>query len=312
MSVDTLDPVGPYEDDGLPYMNFECPGCGFPLCEWTDCPECGWYDEAVWDATMADYQDCRVCRQTTAGRYCEAHGPVATDGGQQERGAASESEAEREATWFWEKYEIPFEFGAAIKVRSSGLKRGSWGDGRARDTVVHLHVKESFKDGRLSRSADSYLCEKGSHIDLQGEEPPVSDGLPKKITCETCLNRMERWKLSPEERIKQNQSAEPEEDQDDRDDVATDGGTDELVYSKGRATERLAEYSTNTMYYCEFCEGVFGSVSIFHDHRLASDNERVRAADDFERMQELDPGDELPAGATVAAIEPCEPRGETA
>lgn len=104
----------------------------------------------------------------------------------------------REVERFWRKYEIPFEYGAAIKVRSSGLKRGSWGDGRARDTVVHLHVKESFKDGRLSRSADSYLCEKGSHIDVQGEEEPIVEGLPKIITCETCLDRMKRWKYTDE------------------------------------------------------------------------------------------------------------------
>jgi len=30
---------------------YECPSCGFPICEWMDCPECGWYDEAAWERT---------------------------------------------------------------------------------------------------------------------------------------------------------------------------------------------------------------------------------------------------------------------
>lgn len=108
---------------------------------------------------------------------------------------------EREAERFWSWYEIPFEYGTAIKVRKSGLSRGSWGDGRARDTVVHLHVKEAFSEGRLSRTADSYLCESGSHVFPDAEEGALRDGLEQKVTCETCKDRMERWKLSPEEKI---------------------------------------------------------------------------------------------------------------
>lgn len=109
----------------------------------------------------------------------------------------------REAERFWSWYDIPFDYGTAIKVRRSGLSRGSWGDGRARDTVVHLHVKEGFSDGRLSRSADSYLCDPGSHVTQQSEESPLDGGLEQKVTCETCVARMERWKLSPEEMIAQ-------------------------------------------------------------------------------------------------------------
>lgn len=59
-----LDEVGPYEDPEYPFINFECPSCGFSLCEWTDCPECGWYDEDSWVATMAWYVDCAECEQT--------------------------------------------------------------------------------------------------------------------------------------------------------------------------------------------------------------------------------------------------------
>lgn len=79
-----------------------------------------------------------------------------------------DQERVREAERFWSRYDIPIEFGTAIKVRRSGLARGSAGNGRARDTVVHLHVKEAFRDGRLERSADSYLCEKGSRVFGEG------------------------------------------------------------------------------------------------------------------------------------------------
>jgi hypothetical protein len=36
---------------------YDCPDCGFPLCEWMDCPECAWYDEAAWERTLADGGD---------------------------------------------------------------------------------------------------------------------------------------------------------------------------------------------------------------------------------------------------------------
>lgn len=110
---------------------------------------------------------------------------------------------EREAERFWSWYKIPIEFGTAIKVRKSGLSRGSWGDGRARDTVVHFHVKEGFTDGRLSRTTDAYLCESDSHVFPDAEEGSLREGLEQKVTCETCLERMERWKLSVEEKIEQ-------------------------------------------------------------------------------------------------------------
>ena len=124
----------------------------------------------------------------------------------------STSGTEREAERFWNWYEIPIEYGTAIKVRKSGLSRGSWGDGRARDTVVHLHVKEGFRDGRLSRTADSYLCEKNSNVFGQAEEAPLKEDLQQKVTCETCLDRMKRWKLSTEEFLR-SQEAEADHKQ---------------------------------------------------------------------------------------------------
>lgn len=107
---------------------------------------------------------------------------------------STDASEQREAERFWSQYEIPFDYGTAIKVRLSGLQRGSSGTGRAQDTVEHLHVKEAFRDGRLSRSADSYLCAPDSYVTPNSESQEVDDGLPRPITCETCLKRMERWK----------------------------------------------------------------------------------------------------------------------
>jgi len=100
---------------------------------------------------------------------------------------------------FWDEYEIPFDHDAAIKVRRSGLLRGSSGTGHARDTVVHLHVKEAFTAGRLSRESDSYLCENGSTVDFQGRQErhrnDDGDTIVPAVTCKTCLDRMDRWRV---------------------------------------------------------------------------------------------------------------------
>lgn len=111
----------------------------------------------------------------------------------------TDDERINEAEQFWNQYEMPFAHGIAIKVRNSGLSRGSWGDGRDRNTVQHCHVKEAFTDGRLSRSSDTYLCDPGSRVDSMGEEPALEGDLEKIVTCETCKERMERWKCSIDE-----------------------------------------------------------------------------------------------------------------
>lgn len=104
---------------------------------------------------------------------------------------------------FWDSYEIPFAHDTAIKVRQSGLLRGSSGTGHARDTVVHLHVKEAFEAGRLSRDSDSFLCENGSYVPVDGrEERHLNDDGEKHVpavTCGTCLDRMERWEVDDAE-----------------------------------------------------------------------------------------------------------------
>lgn len=123
------------------------------------------------------------------------------------------SDRKAAAERFWSRFDIPFEYGTAIKVRRSGLTRGSSGTGRARDTVVHLHVKEAFTDGRLSRGPDTYLCEPDSNVFGQAKEKPLGDGVEQKVTCETCLSRMERWETDPADSW-----------------AVTDGGTNMVLY----------------------------------------------------------------------------------
>lgn len=65
--IGRLDEVGPYEDDELKEMNFECPVCQLAIAEWTKCPGCHWYDGDVWEATMQHYSKCRECNQTIGG-----------------------------------------------------------------------------------------------------------------------------------------------------------------------------------------------------------------------------------------------------
>jgi hypothetical protein len=108
---------------------------------------------------------------------------------------------ERKAREFWNQYDIPFRWDVAIKGRRSGLSRGSWGDGRAANTVEHLYVQESFADGRLKRGADAYLCDDSAHLRFtEGERRQNSDGEPfiPPVTCSRCLDLMDRWKVETE------------------------------------------------------------------------------------------------------------------
>jgi len=96
-------------------------------------------------------------------------------------------------------YHIPFDYTTAIKVRLSGLSRGSAGNGRARDTVNHLLVKESFEEGRLRRDADTYLCDPNATPRFPSGEGEHHE--PREVTCKACLDLMERWQVDPEETV---------------------------------------------------------------------------------------------------------------
>lgn len=153
----------------------------------TACPNCGGVVFDWWDSDI-----CRDCEDSKQKKDTEQM-TLITDGG-----TVEEETEQQKAERFWSRYEIPFDYDTCIKVRRSGLLRGSSGTGHAKDTVVHLHVKEPFKDGRLSRSEDSYLCENDSFVGFQGREERWSEdgeAYVPRVTCETCLQRMERWLL---------------------------------------------------------------------------------------------------------------------
>jgi hypothetical protein len=101
-----------------------------------------------------------------------------------------------EAEQFWNQYDIPFEYGIAIKIVRSGLLRGSSGDGRQANSVNHLHVKEPFTAGRLSRTDDRYLCDRNAHVtnhDAEGTSSHEGESYLPTVTCQACLDFMERW-----------------------------------------------------------------------------------------------------------------------
>lgn len=107
-----------------------------------------------------------------------------------------------EAEAFWNSYEIPFEYGLAIKVVRSGLMRGSHGDGRQSNSVTHLHVKEPFKSGRLSRTDDRYLCDPNALVTSQDEEGRhqyEGEYYVPQVTCQSCLDFMDRWKVDEDD-----------------------------------------------------------------------------------------------------------------
>lgn len=101
-----------------------------------------------------------------------------------------------EAEEFWNSHDLPFDFDVGIKGRRSGLTRGSNGTGRSASTVEHLFVQESFKEGRLSRGSDVYLCDDSASFRFDGERflDDNGDSYMPPVTCSRCLELMQRWK----------------------------------------------------------------------------------------------------------------------
>lgn len=94
---------------------------------------------------------------------------------------------------FWEQYDIPIDFATAQNNRIGELQKGSTGTGVTEDTATHFYVLEAFTDGRLERDEHDFLClGKGDNPD----RPTEPEESPPKITCETCRERMERWRVA--------------------------------------------------------------------------------------------------------------------
>lgn len=99
---------------------------------------------------------------------------------------------------FWSQYDIPIPFIIQDNTRIGELQKGSTGTGKTSNTVEHFVVKESFTEGRLSRESGEFLCQNaGERGHWSVEEKDLitdPDETTPKITCQTCLKRMERWK----------------------------------------------------------------------------------------------------------------------
>jgi len=95
---------------------------------------------------------------------------------------------------------LPFKWDVRIKDVLSGLSAESWGDGRNKATVEHIHLLEAFSTGRLTRKAGDFLCtaRSGTNGMRYTSLPSVwrdADDQPyqPKVTCKTCLVQARRW-----------------------------------------------------------------------------------------------------------------------
>ena len=95
---------------------------------------------------------------------------------------------------------LPFSWRVDIKDVISGLKEGSNGDGQKKNTVYHLRLNEDFDDGRLQRHKNEYLCSEKERYSNYSESDYVhkcmlngfvAKVVPYKITCKTCLKRID-------------------------------------------------------------------------------------------------------------------------
>lgn len=111
---------------------------------------------------------------------------------QEQRQAELRKQRRKEAEAFWNRHDIPFEYGTAINGRLGELSRGSTGTGKTSSTVVHLYVEEAFTDGRLERAEGTFLCNSSGRYPLVKEYD--EDEHKRKVTCKQCQKLMRRWR----------------------------------------------------------------------------------------------------------------------
>ncbi len=85
-----------------------------------------------------------------------------------------------------------------------GLSARSWGDGRSKATVNHIHLLEPLEKGRLVRTAGDFLftAAQGSNgRRWSSVEATALDGdggnYQPKVTCSKCLSLARHW-ITPE------------------------------------------------------------------------------------------------------------------
>ena len=110
----------------------------------------------------------------------------------------SKEVARKKRREFWGQYDIPIEFTTGQNSRLGELERGSSGTGRTEHTVTHFVVLEDFVDGRLERDDGDFLCrQKGRFPDRP--TTGQADEKEPKVTCNSCLEKMERWAVKAQD-----------------------------------------------------------------------------------------------------------------
>jgi len=103
---------------------------------------------------------------------------------------------------FWARYSLPFHFTSAIKISLQGLSSSSAGNGRKRNTVVHLFLPDGLEieeGAGIKRKKNSFLCSEQTGFHFGHSE---TAGL-EIVTCKKCLKLMERYKISQNEDLGQ-------------------------------------------------------------------------------------------------------------
>lgn len=122
--------------------------------------------------------------------------------------AEKEAEAARknllrdQAKKFNTSLNVPVSWSPGIKEVLSGLSANSWGDGRRKNTVQHVWLKDDLVSGRLKRRKGDFLCSQsksrwGANWSEQIEEFSYDGSgqpYPAKVTCKRCIEICERFK----------------------------------------------------------------------------------------------------------------------
>lgn len=88
---------------------------------------------------------------------------------------------------------VPVGWSPEVKHVLSGLSDVGWGDGRRKNTKVHIYLRESL-EGQLKRSANSFLCtpSTGAHYN---EHIDRGNSHQEAVTCPHCLKIAKRWQF---------------------------------------------------------------------------------------------------------------------
>lgn len=99
---------------------------------------------------------------------------------------------------FWAKYNIPFKFSMDIKERLSGLSANSSGNGTVKNTVLHVVLKEDYKEGRLQRKAGDFLCSPSVSKSGGNWSGTLGDGVHEQqniCDCKGCMDKLKKWEV---------------------------------------------------------------------------------------------------------------------